>query len=406
MTEHKIVDHAERKHALLSASGASRWLNCTPSPRLEEPFPSSTSFYADEGTLAHEFAEINLKAQLDLMPEDEYSIQYKELTENVLYSVVMEDEVQKHIDYVIQQFREAQRITPDAVLLIENKIDLTYYIEDGFGTNDDVIIADGVLEVIDLKYGKGVRVKAEENSQLKLYGLGALRAYELMYDIHTIRLTVTQPRLDSISSWEVSVEDLKKWGEEIVKPKAIEAFAGDGELAPGEWCRFCKVKAKCRALKERNMEVIREDFKDVKLLDDPEILKVYKMHDEIVNWLNSVSDFVAVQALAGKKWEGLKLVAGRSNRAFTDTEKIEDVLLTEGYTKDQFLTNPQPKLLGIGAIEKLVGKNNIDVILGDYIHKPEGKPTLVDESDKRPEYFVATAADDFGSEDDDNLLEG
>ena len=388
----KKVDHGARKHALLSASGASRWINCTPSPRLEENFADNTTSYAAEGTLAHEFAELGLRLAIKQISKKEYNASVSQFLKNPLYSDEMEDEVQKHIDYVLQQFTEAKRLTKDALLLIEEKVDLTYFIEDGFGTCDDVIIADGTMEVIDLKYGKGVRVSAEDNSQLKLYALGALRAHELMYDIHTVRMTIVQPRLDSISSWEMSAKDLNAWGEDIVKPKAELAYAGEGEQIPGEWCRFCKAKARCKALANQSMEIAKHEFADPMLLTDEELIEAYKIAPQIQDWINGISEYLLTEAINGKKWPEYKLVEGRSNRQWIDTEKVEEKLKENNFKESDFLVS---KLAGITAIEKLVGKSNFGPLLNDLVVKPQGKPTLVPESDKRPEFGIAQAQFDF-----------
>jgi hypothetical protein len=403
------IDHGSRAHALLSASGASRWLNCTPSPRLEESFEEKTSPFAEEGTLAHEFAEINLQLQLKIISKRKYNILAKPLKAHEFYSEEMEEYVQDHVDYVKQQFTAAKRKTQGAILSIEEKIDLTYYIEDGFGTNDDVIIADNVLEVIDLKYGKGVRVDAKENSQLMLYGLGALRHHELSFDIDTVRLTVTQPRLNSISTWEISVEDLKAWGETVVKPKAIEAYAGDGKQAAGDWCRFCKAKPKCKALAAFSLEAVKRDFaddleckvEDPKLLTDDELIKIFKVGSQIKTWLESLSSYVYEEAINGKKWPEHKLVHGRSVRKWTDAEKVKTILLENKYELDKITS--APKLLGIGKIEKLVTKKKFGILLGKVVEKPEGKPTLVHETDKRQEIIDNSVEDDFGKDDPDDL---
>jgi hypothetical protein len=402
--ENKIeAVHGARAHALLSASGASRWMNCTASARLEEPFTEARSIYADEGTLAHEFAEINLKQQLGMITDDEHAILAKPFRDHPLYTDDMEDEVQKHVDFVIQQFREAQRHTEDALLLIENKIDLTDYIEDGFGTNDDVIISDGIMDVIDLKYGKGVKVYAKENPQLKLYGLGALVRYNFMYDIHTVRLHIVQPRLDHIDTWEISVVDLLNWGETEVKTKAKLAYEGGGEPCPGDWCKWCKFKPKCRALRDKNLELIRQDFAEPKALTDAEILDVYKQAPNIIEWLSSVANFVSTEALGGKYWPGYKLVEGKTNRAFTDPKAVIAQLEAANYPSEKFMT--EPKLQGITVVEKLVGKDQFPVLLHGLVAKPQGKPTLVDENDKRPEYRKSSADDDFGTDDpDDDFL--
>lgn len=398
------VNHSERKHALLSASGASRWLNCTPSARLEESFESIQTSYAAEGTLAHEFADIGIRFAASMMPKREYNKAIDNLRKHYLYAADMEEEVQKHIDYVLEQFTEAKRLTKDAVLVVEEKTDLTDYIEEGFGTCDSIIIADGVMEVIDLKYGKGVRVSSKDNSQLKLYGLGALRKYELMFDIKVIRLTIVQPRLDSISSWEISVDDLREWGDEVVKPKAEEAYSGEGTFTPGEWCRFCKAKAKCKAIAEENLKIAKLDFADLAVpnvserlsaiteLTEPELLDIFEKSSQIEDWLASVKAHIMQLALEGKEWEGYKLVEGKSNRKWSNEEEVAEILENADYTEAEIFNK---KLKGITIIEKAIGKVNFTSLLSNHVIKPQGAPTLVPLSDKRPALGNDQAAEDF-----------
>ena len=393
----KEVNHSERAHALLSASGASRWLNCTPSPRLEEGFPNESSSFAEEGTLAHEFAELNLKRDLCLISE----AQYLNLTSylrglNTFYSSEMEDFVQMHIDYVLEQFAEAKRKTPDAILLIEQKVDITHLIEQGFGTCDVIIIADGTLEVIDLKYGLGVRVSAEDNSQLKLYGSGALEAYDLMYDIHTVKLTITQPRMDSISSWEISAEDLRQWGEEVVKPKAQIAYAGEGEQVTGDWCRFCKASPRCKAQADKALELAKLDFADPMLLTDAQLIEVYAQSPQVTKWLSAVTDYIFKEAMNGKKWDGYKLVDGQNRRGWTDEGKAASILYDKGFADDDFYN--EPKLKGIGDIEKLVGKKVFPALFCDVVAFKKTSPSLVPESDKRPALGLDQAKADFADD--------
>ena len=390
----KEVNHSERAHALLSASGASRWLNCTPSPRLEEDFANESSSFAEEGTLAHEFAELNLKWQLGLIPDYEMHERDIFLKKQEYYSQEMEDYVQVHVDYVLEQFAEAKRKTPDAVLLIEQKVDITHLIENGFGTCDVIIIADGMLEVIDLKYGLGVRVSAEDNAQLKLYGSGALEAYDLMYDIHTVKLTITQPRMDSISSWEISAEDLRQWGEEVVKPKAQIAYAGEGEQVTGEWCKFCKASPRCKAQADKALELAKLDFADPMLLTDAQLIEVYAQSPQVTKWLSAVTDYIFKEAMNGKKWEGYKLVDGQNRRGWTDEEKARDIL-SETYLVEDFTTT---KLKGIGDIEKLVGKKVFPTLLGDVVTFKKTAPSLVPESDKRPALGIDQAKADFADD--------
>ena len=394
----KEINHTERAHALLSASGASRWIACTPSPRLEESFENKSSSFAEEGTLAHEFAEINLRMLTDLITDKEYKKAIKPLLAHKLYGgTEMELYVEKHTDYVIQQFTEAKRLTPDAVLLIEKKVDITHLIEEGFGTCDVIIIADGTMEVIDLKYGMGIRVSAEDNSQLKLYASGALEEYEMLYDIHTVRLTITQPRMDSISSWEISTEDLIKWGQDVVKPKALEAYAGAGEQVVGEHCHFCRAAPRCKAQLELAKATAQKAFTDdeIQLISDGELIDTYAKIPLIKKWFDKVTDYLYQEALGGKKWEGYKLVDGQSRRGWTDEDEALDILEGQPYLKEQYLTT---KLKGIGDIEKLVGKKEFPVLLGEVVGFKKTAPSLVPESDKRPALGIDQAKMDYSED--------
>lgn len=391
----KEVNHSERAHALLSASGASRWINCTPSPRLEEGFPNASSSFAEEGTLAHEFAEINLRYYAGIMSKREWIDQVEPLTKSPFYSLEMEDFVQVHVDYVLEQFAEAKRKTADAILLIEQRVDITHLIEEGFGTCDVIIIADGVLEVIDLKYGLGVRVSAEDNSQLKLYGSGALEAYDLMYDIHTVKLTITQPRMDSISSWEISSDDLRQWGEEVVKPKAQIAYAGGGEQVTGEWCKFCKAAPRCKAQADKALELAKLDFAEPMLLTDAQLIDVYAQSPQVTKWLSLVESHVYQLAIDGKKWEGYKLVDGQNRRGWADEEKATAILYENNFSHEAVLTT---KLKGIVDIEKLVGKKVFPTLLGDVVAFKKTSPSLVPESDKRPALGLDQAKVDFADD--------
>lgn len=393
------INHTGRAHALLSASGASRWMKCTPSARLEEEYPSQSSVFAQEGTLAHEFAETILRRLMGQIDENVYLATLENLRSSELYTDEMEEQVQKYVDHVIESYAEAKSITPDALMLIEEKVDLTHYIEDGFGSCDDVIIADNLLIVEDLKYGKGVRVDAQDNSQLKLYALGALRRYEMHYDIETVRMSIIQPRLDHISTWEISAKDLVAWGETVVKPTAKKAYAGEGEFCAGDWCRWCKAAPKCKALADFSIEVAKTEFintenpkeSDPSSLSDEELTELYLKIPIIEIWINRVSEYMLSSAVNGKNFKGLKLVEGRSVRAWKDTEQVEQVL-KEQLSEDEIYNK---KLQGIGAIEKLLGKAKFNELLGDLVVKPQGKPTLVHESDKRGEIGLTSAKNDF-----------
>lgn len=375
--------HSDRAHALLSASGASRWLNCPPSPRLEELFPDETSSFAEEGTLAHELCEIHLRHAVGLLTLKEAEKATKKIEKHELFNPEMFDHVDTYTDFVLEELTEARKKTPDARLLIEERIDLTELIQDGFGTGDAGIIADGVLHVIDLKYGKGVKVNATNNSQLKLYGWGMLRAYMLLYDIHTVRLSIVQPRLDHIDTWDVTVDDLLNWAEDVVRPAAELAYSGEGEMKAGDWCRWCKAKARCRTLAEASLEAAKLDFTDTRLVDDDELITIYHQLDRITGWAQSLSDYVLSEALAGKEWPGLKLVEGRSVRTWSNPEEAAKLLLSKGFGQDEVINS---KIKGIGDIEKLVGKKAFPDLLGAYVIKPQGKPTLAPLDDKRPRW--------------------
>jgi len=381
--------HSERKHALLSASGASRWMNCTPSARLEEHFvEEESSIYAEEGTLAHEFGDLALKKYAGLITTRKYGAEVKKLKTNELYSPEMDGEVQKYVDLVVEQFRTAQKHTSDAVLSIEERLDLTSYIENGFGTGDAIIIADGTLQIIDLKYGKGIKVDAENNPQLMLYGLGSLEANELFYDIHTVEMSIVQPRLDHYSTWKISAEALKAWANKEVKPAAVKAYAGEGLQNAGYWCTFCKAAPRCSTLASANMKLIDDEFSDPHLLKDVHMVEIFNKSSQITKWINAVAGYMLKEALSGKDWPGLKLVEGRSVRKWRDEHEVME-LLSE-YDDTQILN---VKLKGIGDIEKLLGKKQFAEALNDVIIKPEGSPTLVNKSDPRQE--LNNAENDF-----------
>ena len=387
-----MQEHKERAHALLSASGASRWIACNKSARLEESFEESTSSYAEEGTLAHEFAELFLRKSIGKIELGDYRKAVNKLKKSEHYSSEMPDEVKKYTDYVIRQFNAAKRKTPSATLLIEEKVSLGEYIPEGFGTCDANAIADGTLEVTDLKYGKGVRIDAEANSQLRLYGLGALAAYWLCYDIKRVRLTIVQPRLDHISSDEMTVEELLGWGEETVKPAAIKAWEGEGSHKAGPHCKWCRAAPRCAKLAEESLKIAKNDFADPSLLDDDELIEAYLRTPQLVDWANKVSAYLLAEALKGKKWPEHKLVAGRSNRAWKDKDGAI-IKLCEAYKEDELF---KKTLRGFGDLEKLATKKGLADLVGEFIHKPEGKPTLVHESDSRQALnSVASAKEDF-----------
>lgn len=387
------MEHSTRAHALLSASGASRWMACTPSARLEEKFDeSSTSTFAAEGTLAHEFGDVNLRFKNGEITEKTLNSELKKLRKDKNYTDEMEGEVDKYVEIVMEAFAVAKARTPDAKLLIEERVDFSHLVEKGFGTGDVCIVADGFLDVIDLKYGKGVKVDADNNPQLMLYGSGALRNFEMMYDIHTVNLVIVQPRLNHLSEWKISTEKLIEWGEKEVKPKAAKAYQGKGVQKAGDHCKWCKVKAMCATLAAKNVKLAKHEFKDPHLLTESQLLDVYKQQPMLVDWVNSVAKYLLDEAVKGKKWPGLKLVEGRSNRKWTDEKKVQEALIENLFDEKDFTTT---KLQGITAVEKLVGKSEFPTILGKLVIKPQGKPTLVPMSDKRPAMGIEQAKEDF-----------
>jgi len=386
------VNHKERAHALLSASGSSRWLNCTPSARLEDGFPSKTSVFAEEGTLAHEMAELKLSMFQDRTGANQDPI-YDALVElrvHELYAPDMDDYTEQYVDYVIETYNAAIAKDPAAMMFTETRVDFSEYVPDGFGTNDNAVIANKVLDVIDLKYGKGIKVSAVDNPQLKLYGIGALDAYSFMYDIEVVRLHIHQPRLDHVSVFEITVEELRAWGEEV-KVQADIAFKGEGEQAPGDWCTFCKAKNRCVALAKEMESVAALDFSDPKLLTDKQLIEVYKISARMTKWLNGLSEYMLEEALSGKAWNGYKLVTGRSNRKIKDEDATIEALKADGWTDEDVM---QTKIQSITALEKLVGKKQFTKLVGAFIDKPMGKPTLVVETDKRAAINLASDFDD------------
>lgn len=374
-------------HAVLSPSSASRWLACTPSARLETQFPDKAGDFAKEGSLAHEFGELGLKRYSGLIDELEWTKKTSELVKDRLYSESLEEYAAGYANFVWEKFLLAQRTTSDAVLRIEERINLTAYVPEGFGTGDAVILADGTLEIIDLKYGKGVQVSAIDNKQMMLYALGALDMFGFMYAIHTVRMTIYQPRLDNISEWEMSVEELTTWGMNELAPRAKMAYTGDGSFVPGKHCQFCRAKAQCRTLAEKNLEAAKHEFEDASLLSDAEISEILLQVDLIKNWVTSVEEYALEAALDGKKFSGFKLVEGRSIRKYVDEKQVADRLVENGY-KESAIYEPA-KLKTITAMEKLVTKKAFTALLGDLVIKPQGKPTLAPESDKRQEWNSA-----------------
>lgn len=366
-------------HAKLSASSAKMWLTCTPSANLEEQFKDSTNIYAEEGTQAHSLAE--MKARHNIL---------RCVVRSDLDAVIakikpdheMDEVTDQYIDILSERLAEAKSQTKDAELLLEQRLDFSHIVPEGFGTGDAIILADGVLEVVDLKYGKGIPVSAIENPQARLYALGALNKFGHLYDIHTIRSTIVQPRIDNISTEEISVEDLEKWGEEYVKPRAIMADQGKGEYVTGEHCRFCKAKAICRARAEEALTIVKHEFQLPPVLSDDEIPEILDILDKAEAWIKDIRDYAYTKALSGMRWDGWKLVEGRSNRTYIDETLVAEKLIDSGMLPESIY---DMKLKGITAMEKILGKKKFEEQLSSLVIKPSGKPTLVPESDRREE---------------------
>lgn len=377
-------------HARLGASGAHRWMACTPSVKLEEQFPDKGSAYAAEGTLAHTMAETIIRYNNNEITKRAFSTRMNKIRKEELYGKDMEEYISDYAQNVWEIFNEAKASCPDAQLLPEQRLDFSEYVPDGFGTGDIVIIADDMVQVIDLKYGKGVGISAKENPQLRLYGLGAYLEHSMLYDIRRVKMTIIQPRLENISTEELSGEELLEWAEKEVRPKAELAMKGEGEYQTGEHCRFCKAKAVCRARSEYNLELSKLEFRNPDTLEEWEIGEILQRAEELNSYVSDVRDYVFDQALNhGKKYEGWKLVEGRSNRKYLDEGKVRETLIEAGYP-DEDIT--ETKVLGITAMEKAIGKKVFGEVLGDLVIKPEGKPVLVSETDKRPEINTADSA--------------
>lgn len=380
-------------HALLSPSSASRWLTCAPSPRLEAQFPDRAGEAAAEGSLAHRLAELQLMRALGRVSKKDYDKAIKtEIKSSPLHNAPMDEYVADYVAGILELYAAAQNECPDAVIVLERQFDLTHWVPDGFGTSDVTIISEPVLAVHDLKYGKGVEVSAEDNAQMKLYALGAYHEFGLAYDIETITMTIHQPRLGNLSTWSISVNDLLAWAEAELRPKALQAYEGAGEFAPGKACRFCKAAAMCKAQADYQLAIARHDFKAAELLSDDEVVEVLGRLDGLTAWAKAVGDYALREAVQNKRqWPGYKVVEGRSVRAISDEARAIEALRKAGY--DDAHIYAAPKLNGIGAFEKLLGKKPFGELLGPFVTKPPGKPALVPESDKRPPFEAASVAD-------------
>lgn len=372
------------KHALLSASGAHRWLECTPSAQLELQFPQSTSEYAEEGTAAHELCELTARYWLGEISEAEYENQRDELAKGKYYNAEMQECANDYAKFVAEKTAAARETCEDAFTALEVRVDFSKYVKDGFGTGDCIIVSDSVLEIIDFKYGKGVRVEAAGNPQMKLYALGAYLEYNTLFDIDSVRMTIFQPRLSGVqSSDEITVKELLEWAEKYVKPRAKLAYKGEGAFAPSEEvCKFCRAKAQCKARADKNLKLF-DEAPDVLLLTPEDAGKILEQAGDIQSWLADLESLVSSTLLAGQPVEGWKMVEGRSNRRFADELKVVDAMKAAGYDESLLY---ERKLITLTQMEKDFGKKAVAETLGELIVKPQGKPTLAPAKDKRPEF--------------------
>lgn len=371
------------EHAVLSASSANRWLHCPPSVRLSEGYMDKASVFAMEGTSAHELCEYKLRSALGMEAENP--------TENLdFYNTEMEECAEGYATYILELVEKAKETCSDPVIMVEQRVDFSRYVPEGFGTADCIIIADDILNIVDYKHGKGVEVSAENNPQMKLYALGALELFDCLYDISKVQMTIFQPRLSNVSVFVMNKADLLNWANDELTAKAELAFEGKGELCCGEWCKFCKAKSNCKERARVNMEMAQYEFRKSSLLTDKEVVKILSRIDELTSWASDVKNFALEQAVRGKQWPGWKVVEGRSNRKYIDEGAVAQVVKNAGY-------NPyDEKIMGITNMIKMLGKEKFNELLGDFVERPQGKPTLVPEDDNRPE--MNTAKEDFKEE--------
>ncbi|MFR9054960.1 MULTISPECIES: DUF2800 domain-containing protein [Acidaminococcus] len=371
------------KHAILSASSSHRWIACPPSALECAKLPDASSKFAKQGTDAHRLSEYKLKKSLgEKVHNPQKRLAY--------FDEEMDESSNDYAQFVMEKLAAAKERCKDPMVMVEQHLDFSRWVPEGFGTGDCLIVADDTLVIIDYKYGLGVLVEAEKNPQMMCYALGALELFDGIYDIKNVEMTIFQPRRDNVSTYVISKNDLLSWAEEVLRPAAELAAKGEGEYRAGDHCRFCKIKATCRKRAEYNLEMAKYDFAMPSKLEDGEVEVILEKVDEMVAWANDVKEYALQQALSGKQWDGWKVVEGRANRRYINEEAVAAKVEAAGF-------NPyEKKLLGITAMTKQLGKNRFEELLNELIEKPQGKPVLVPESDKRP--AMHTAADDFKSE--------
>lgn len=383
-----MIQHSERAHAVLSASGAHRWLNCLPSAILEMQFPDTTSEAAKEGTLAHELAEAKVRNYVDeaKFSKRKLTALRNKLKKDPLWQNEMEGYTDEYLD-VVKKIAMGFEHTPH--ILIEEKLDLSEIIPQGFGTADCIMVGDDTLHVIDFKYGKGVPVSAKYNEQMQIYALGVYIKYKMLFNFSQIRLTIAQPRIDNTSTWEISLTDLLTFGE-TVKIAAGQVIEGEGDYTPGDWCRFCRASKNCRARADENVKLAFETQKMPPLLSNDEVGEYIRQGEDVAKWLSDLQDYALSECLAGRDIAGYKAVEGRSSRVWTDMDEAFAAIITEG-TDEAMLYERKP--LTLAQVEKLLGKKHFADVCMEYVDRKPGKPTLVKESDKRPAITNKITAD-------------
>lgn len=382
------------QHALLSASGAHRWLHCTGSPLLEKDFPDSTSVYAQEGTLAHYLCELKLMAYTGEITKRKLTSMKNKLMKSELWQPEMDSTSEAYLDY-IKDITMSYTVKP--VILIEKKVDFSRYVSEGFGTADCLILAGDTLHVVDYKHGKGVVVDADHNPQMMLYALGAMSELSLLYRFKFVHMTIVQPRVNNISEFTMSADELIEWGETVVKPKAEAAISGNGTFEAGDWCRFCRAKQQCKTRYKSNDSLYPElsERHDPRLITLTELGEYLRRGRDMAAWLEDMKEYALSESLAGADVPGWKAVEGRGSRAFTDTDEAVDTLVKNGIDESVLY---ERRVLTLAQMEKAVGKKAFGEIVGNLVVKNPGKPTLVEESDKRPRITnQPTAADVFNS---------
>lgn len=361
------------QHAILSASSANRWLHCPPSARICAKYPDTKSEYAQEGTDAHALCEYLVKNSLGIKAKDPI----EDLT---FYNAEMQMAAEGYAEFVMEKVEEAKETCKDPLVLVEQRLDFSEYVPQGFGTGDCVIAADGTLYIIDFKYGLGVLVSAENNPQLMCYALGAIQLFGDLYDFQKISMSIYQPRRKHVATCTMQVDELRSWADKVLKPTAKIAFDGSGEFKAGDHCKFCKARANCRKRAEYNLEMAKYDFVMPDKLTKKEISAILAKIDEFTSWAEDVKAYALKQALAGQHYAGYKVVEGRSVRKYTSENDVAKAVISVGL-------NPyQKKVLGITAMTALLGKKRFQDLLGRYVYKPQGKPVLVSDSDPRPEF--------------------